>query len=95
MKNRDLIENLKQYNLDADVTLTTSEDILLSYISEDNEGNKLTKEDTMLIFIEGCDEYMECAHEYMHETYDSRWCSLHDYECVDKRDCLYFEEFYE
>ena len=93
MKNRDLIEKLKKYNLDADVTLPTSEDIFLSYICEDNKGNILTEKDTMLIFIEGTDEYMECANEYINETYDSLWCALHDYECVNKWDCEDFEEF--
>lgn len=52
MKNSKLIETLKGYNLDADVTLTTSEDICISYISEDNATEKTTKQ----IFIEGCDK---------------------------------------
>ena len=51
MKNSKLIEILKGFNLDADVTLTTSEDICISYISTDRESKKKTKQ----IFIEGCD----------------------------------------
>lgn len=52
MKNRELIERLLEYNWDADVSLTTSEDIYLSYICEDGEDERTTKQ----IFIEGCDK---------------------------------------
>lgn len=51
MKNWQLIEELKKYNMDADVSLTTSEDICISYICENGDTEKTTKQ----IFIEGCD----------------------------------------
>lgn len=53
MKVKDLIEQLKMFNPNADVSLTTSEDILISYISENN-ATPLT---TLQLFIEGCDEF--------------------------------------
>ena len=52
MKVKNLIKELKEYNPEADITLTTSETIILSYISED-EGE--TKKTTKQIFIEGDD----------------------------------------
>ena len=46
MKNRELINQLKEYNLNADVTLTTSEDICLSYIiGEANTGERERESD--------------------------------------------------
>lgn len=36
MKVKDLIEQLERFNPNANVSLTTSEDILISYISENN-----------------------------------------------------------
>ena len=51
MKNSKLIEILQRYNPDADVSLTTSEDICISYICEGGDTEKTTKQ----IFIEGCD----------------------------------------
>ena len=56
MKIKDLITELKTYNPEAEVTTPYSEDIMLSYISEDFEGNKLTKETTRVVFIEWSDE---------------------------------------
>ena len=55
MKIKDLIKELEQYNPEADITLTISEDITISYICEDLQGNELTKKTTMQVFIEGCD----------------------------------------
>ena len=57
MKIKDLIELLKNYNQDADITLTTSEDITISYICKDTNGNPLSKETTLQCFIEGTDNY--------------------------------------
>lgn len=52
MKNRDLIRKLLWFNWDADVSLTTSEDICISFICEDGDDERTTKQ----IFIEGCDK---------------------------------------
>lgn len=51
MKVKELIKQLKEFNQEADISLTTSEDILISYISENN-ATPLT---TLQLFIEGCD----------------------------------------
>lgn len=56
MKNRELIKQLLNYNMDADVTLTTSEDITLSFICVDANGEILSEKETSLIFIEGIDK---------------------------------------
>ena len=52
MKNNILIDELKKYNPDAEVVLTSSEDIFISYIDNNGEFNKMN---TPIIFIEGCD----------------------------------------
>lgn len=52
----DFIKELNKYNPDADITLTTSEDIRLSFICKDLNGNDLTEATTMQVFIEGCDK---------------------------------------
>lgn len=51
MKVKDLINELEKYNPNAEVSLVDSEDIMLSFISEEN-GTPLT---TWQVFIEGCD----------------------------------------
>lgn len=51
MKIKELIKELKEFNQEADITLTTSETITLSWIS--SEGG--TKKDTKQVFIEGED----------------------------------------
>ena len=86
-----LIEELKKYNSDADVSLTNSEDIVISYISRDLDGSCLTPETTMQLFIEGYDKYRECSSEYMNG--DIVWCEHYDKPCEDKESCSYFEEF--
>lgn len=90
MKCSKLIEALKEYNPDADVTTPYSEDICIGYIDNEEEYDKHT---TPIIFIEGCDEYLECTSEYIHEENDILWCEHYDRPCKDKTNCDYFEEF--
>ena len=52
MKVNKLIEQLKEYNQNADITLTTSEDICLSYICESVSGDSFDKRNTPIVFIE-------------------------------------------
>lgn len=61
MLNKDLIERLKEYNPDADVTLVDSEDIAISY-----HDDGYTASDTPQLFIEGID-IVPCADEYKEE----------------------------
>ena len=95
MKIKKLIEYLEEFNPEADITLTTSEDIYLSYIEDDecdyDEGKKTTKQ----VFIEPTDSCPECVHEYMSEEYDVRWCSFYDKPCKNVVECYQFEEFVE
>ena len=94
MKIKDLILKLSEYNQDADITLTYSEDITISYISEDSKtGEKLSPKNAMQCFIEPMDNCVECASEYMNG--DVRWCSFYDAPCKDVNECYNFEEFNE
>lgn len=87
-----LIEELKKYNPNADVSLTSSEDIVISYISRDLDGKHLTPETTMQLFIEGSDECPTCSHNYVHDKYEVRWCSYYDCACEDVEECNQWEE---
>ena len=86
-----LIEELAEYNPDADITLTTSEDICLSYICKDSDGSSLDKKTTMQVFIEPMDLCPMCTSEYMNG--DVMWCSSYDCACRDVEECYQFEEF--
>lgn len=89
MKNSILIDKLKGFNPDADVTLTTSEDILISYISGDE---KYDKSNAPIVFILGVDSCPECIHEYMNG--DDKFCAFYeDLCCDDIINCENFEEF--
>ena len=90
MKNEDLINQLKEYNPNAEVTTPYSEDIVLAYIDCDGQCDK---SNTPLIFIEWADSCPTCVHEYMHEEEGVRWCSFYDKACKDVEECYQFEEF--
>ena len=88
---KDFIKELSVYNPDADITLTTSENITTSFVCKDKMGNELTKKTTMQVFIEPMDNCPECTSEYMNG--DVRWCSFYDKPCSDVEECYQFEEF--
>lgn len=88
---RDFIKELSSFNPDAEITLTNSEDICLSYICEDrNTGKELTKETTSLVFVEPKDICPMCTSEYMNG--DIMWCNHYDCACRDVESCEEFEE---
>ena len=91
MKISDFIKELSKYNPNADITLTTSETISLSYICKDQNGNEFSPNDTPIVFIEPADCCIECTSEYMNG--DVRWCSFYDKPCADVEECYQFEEF--
>lgn len=92
MKIKELIKELQQYNKNADITLTTSEDICLSYISVDpNTNERLTEKTTLQVFIEPSGICYSCASEYMNG--DTMWCSFYDRACKDIKECFEYEEF--
>ena len=83
MKNRDLIKELFKFNMDADVSLTTCNDIVLSYISEDGA----TKETTKQIFIEEANLCESCA---WHDG--GGYCTAYNKKCEDVEECYQYEE---
>lgn len=85
MKIDKLIDKLKNYNQKATITLTTSEDIMLSYVCEDNDGNELSKKNTPLVFIEGCDTNQRCCH------YDDEYCNIYKRNCENVSSCSQFK----
>ena len=90
----ELIRKLGKFNPKADVTLTTSEDICLSFIFKDTDtGEVLTEKTTKQIFIEPTDSCPMCTSEYMNG--DIMWCSFYDCACRDVEECYEFEEFHE
>ena len=91
---KEFIAKLEKYNPDAEITLTTSEDITLSYICKDKNGNDLSIKNTPIIFIEPMDECPQCVHEYVGDD-DRRWCSFYNKPCRMVEECFQFEEFYE
>lgn len=59
MKVSELIQQLCNYNQDAEVTTPYSETIELSHICIDVEGNPIDQRETPIVFIEGCDYEQE------------------------------------
>ena len=93
MKMKNLIEYCKTFNPDADVTLVDSEDITLSYIEKDVDGNVFKKETTPIVFIEGVDLCPTCVHEYIEDS--ERMCSFYGRPCRMVGECFQYEEFTE
>lgn len=83
-----LIEELKEFNPLADISLTVSEDICLSYISSDGTENKSTAKH---IFIEPTDSCMNCSHHYMNG--DEMWCGYHHSPCREFIGCEEWENW--
>ena len=90
MKVKELIQELSTFYQDAEITLTTSEDICIFYICEDGQGNRLTKETSPYVFIEPKDNCPICTSEYMNG--DTMWCSFYDCPCREVEECNQFEE---
>ena len=92
MKVSELIEDLKSYNQDAEITLTNSETICLSYICKDREtGQSYDKSSTPIVFVEPRDLCPLCTSEYMDG--DIMMCSSYDKPCREVEECYQFEEF--
>lgn len=85
MKIIKLINELSQFNPNADVSLIDSEDICLSWIADDGEDSG--KKETMKVFIEGIDCCRKCAHE------GDGYCYFYQKECSDVKECYQFEEY--
>lgn len=81
MKNRELIKQLLEYNMDADVSLTTSNDICISYISEGGATIKTTKQ----IFIE---EENSCDSCVFHDG--GGFCEMYNKKIEDVEECYQY-----
>ena len=82
MKINDLVEQLKGFNPKADVSLVDSEDIYISYISEDGATPLTTKQ----VFIEGCDCCQKC------QFFDDGYCLVYDREATMVDECFQYVE---
>lgn len=84
MKVKQLIKELKEFNPNADVSLTTCNDINVSYIS----SGGATKETTKQIFIEEENTCESCA---FHDG--GGYCNEYNKNCEDVEECYqYLEE---
>lgn len=88
MLNKDLINKLKEYNPDADVTLVDSEDITISY-----HDDGYTVSDTPQLFIVGVDFISVCVNEYIDN--DERMCRFYGRPCRLVAKCSQYEEYTE
>ena len=82
MKVSKLIKELSKFNPDADVSLTTSEDICLSYINENGATPKTTKQ----LFIEPTDTCRNC------NFYDEGYCNAYNKKCESVEECYRYDE---
>lgn len=80
MKVNELQKELKGFNPNANISLTDSEDICLSYISEDGADPMTTKQ----VFIEPCDFCQKC------QFYDDGYCRVYAKNCEDVIECFQF-----
>lgn len=90
LKINELISKLKEYNPEADISLTSSEDITLGYIFKSLDGEVYTKETTKQVFIEPTDSCPVCEFEYIENGI--RMCSFYEKTCKSVKECFAFEE---
>ena len=76
----DLLKQLGTFNPKANVSLVDSEDIYISYISEDGATPQTTKQ----VFLESCDYCQTC------EFYDDAFCRVYDKNCEDVEECYQY-----
>ena len=81
MLNSELIWELQQFNPDAEVSLIDSEDICLSYISENGESKQTTER----IFIEGADICQTCT------FFDDGYCIPYEKNADEVKDCYNYQ----
>ena len=81
MKNKKLIEKLSKFNLDANVSLINSSDICISYISENGDTPKTTKQ----IFIE---ESNLCESCFFHDG--GGYCTEYNQRCESVEECYQY-----
>ena len=82
LKVKELIKQLKTFNQEADVSLTTSEDIVISYINENNATPQTTKQ----LFIEPSDDCKTCNY------YGGRYCYAYRTYCDKVTECYRYDK---
>lgn len=91
MKVKELIENLKECNPNADVGIKTIDDLYIdqlyiSYICEDKNGKEVKINETKQIWIECVDFCAKCQFN------DKDFCLAYDKNCGDIDECFQFIE---
>ena len=90
MKVEDLIKSLQSYNPNAKIGLCLDgyyeDDIYISFICEDNDGNKLTNKTTEQVWLEGIDFCKDC------EFLSSDYCLAYNCDADDVTECYQFKE---
>lgn len=89
MKVRELIQKLLNYNQDADISTSFSEDITLGFIFTNNDGDEFTEKTTPYVFIEPADSCPDCIH--LHYECGEGMCSFYDKPCKEVTECYQFE----
>lgn len=80
---KELIEQLKKFNPNANISLRDSESIYISYICANGENPN----NTLQVFLEGCDFCDSC------QFFDDGFCRVYDKNCDDVIECFqYIEE---
>jgi len=80
MKVNELLDQLSKFNPNANISFVDSEDIYISYISEDGATPQTTKQ----VFLENCDYCQTC------QFYDDAFCRVYDKNCEDVEECYQY-----
>lgn len=85
MKIKELIDKLKDFNPNADISTVASEDIKLTYVYC-VDGKEYSKKTTQQVFIEPVDACEVCI------NYDDDYCLIHSKPCDSVKDeCMFFD----
>lgn len=93
MKVKELINQLKTFNPNADVGIKTLDDeykdeLYISYICVDPNGKDLNESETLQVWIEATDLCMKC--EFF--SYVDNECLAYDCRTNEVEECYQFEE---
>jgi len=90
MRVKELIKSLQAYNPNAKIGLCLDghyeDDIYISFICEDNDGNKLTNKTTEQVWLEGVDYCVNC------QFLAGNYCTAYQKDTVDVDECFQFLE---
>lgn len=91
MKVKDLIDNLKNLNPNADVGVKTIDDeyvdhLYVSYISETVDGQTYNEKNTKQVWIEAIDLCSNC------QFFNNNYCIAYEKDASDVDECYQFVE---